>query len=57
MDPSHRDHEGNEKADELARTGSELTTTLEDVRPPLNSIKRKIHGRLAALANEKWKLK
>jgi len=53
--PCHWDHAGNEKADELARLGSEMTTTPEEVRPPLNSIKHEIHKLHANKANVRWK--
>jgi len=38
--PRHKGHEGYDKADELARSGSELSTKPKEVQPLLNSIKR-----------------
>jgi len=54
--PGQRDLTGNEKADELARLASEMTTTPEELRPPLNSIKHEIHKLHGTKANEKWKI-
>lgn len=53
--PGHRELAGNEKADELARIGSEMSTTPEEVRPPLNSMKHEIHKLHVTKAYERWK--
>jgi len=49
----HRDLTGNEKADKLARLGEKMTTTLEEVRPPLNSINHNIYKLHVTKVNDK----
>lgn len=53
--PGHRNIEGNEMADELARRGSSSDVLFaEEVDPPINTIKRNISLHFLSLANLRW---
>lgn len=54
--PGHRNIEGNELADELARRGSALHASLaEDVPIPISAVKRGISLHFLSEANSRWK--
>jgi ribonuclease HI len=55
--PGHENHEGNEKADELARNGSalEINRALRTIGIPLCSIKQRINQVIEEEHNSRWK--